>query len=76
MRARTTRRSKSRRRELSPSVPRLSNVREAIQIYGGIGVTWECDAHLYLKRVHALRELFGGEPAQRPPLLATSTRPE
>ncbi|HVT22667.1 MAG TPA: acyl-CoA dehydrogenase family protein [Mycobacteriales bacterium] len=47
----------------------LSNVREAIQIYGGIGVTWECDAHLYLKRVHALRELFGGEPAQRPALL-------
>jgi alkylation response protein AidB-like acyl-CoA dehydrogenase len=47
----------------------LSNIREAIQIYGGIGVTWECDAHLYLKRVHALRELFGGEPAQRPALL-------
>lgn len=49
----------------------LSNVREAIQIYGGIGVTWECDAHLYLKRVHALRELFGGEAAQRPALLAS-----
>jgi alkylation response protein AidB-like acyl-CoA dehydrogenase len=48
----------------------LSNVREAIQIYGGIGVTWECDAHLYLKRVHALRELFGGEAAQRGVLLA------
>ena len=47
----------------------LDNVREAIQIYGGIGVTWECDAHLYLKRVHALRELFGGEAAQRPALL-------
>lgn len=47
----------------------LHNVREAIQIYGGIGVTWECDAHLYLKRVHALRELFGGEAAQRGALL-------
>ncbi|HVU61443.1 MAG TPA: acyl-CoA dehydrogenase family protein [Mycobacteriales bacterium] len=47
----------------------LSNAREAIQIYGGIGVTWECDAHLYLKRVHALRELFGGEAAHRPALL-------
>jgi alkylation response protein AidB-like acyl-CoA dehydrogenase len=43
----------------------LDNVRETIQIYGGIGVTWECDAHLYLKRVHALRELFGGEAGQR-----------
>ena len=49
----------------------LDNVREAIQIYGGIGVTWECDAHLYLKRVHALRELFGGEAAQRAALLHT-----
>jgi alkylation response protein AidB-like acyl-CoA dehydrogenase len=43
----------------------LDNVRETIQIYGGIGVTWECDAHLYLKRVHAFRELFGGEAGQR-----------
>jgi alkylation response protein AidB-like acyl-CoA dehydrogenase len=43
----------------------LDNVRETIQIYGGIGVTWECDAHLYLKRIHALRELFGGEAGQR-----------
>jgi alkylation response protein AidB-like acyl-CoA dehydrogenase len=48
----------------------LSNIRETIQIYGGIGVTWECDAHLYLKRVHALRELFGGEASQRSALLA------
>ncbi|HVT64776.1 MAG TPA: acyl-CoA dehydrogenase family protein [Mycobacteriales bacterium] len=48
----------------------LANVRETIQIYGGIGVTWECDAHLYLKRVHALRELFGGEVAQRGALMA------
>ncbi|HVW79931.1 MAG TPA: acyl-CoA dehydrogenase family protein [Mycobacteriales bacterium] len=47
----------------------LSNAREAIQIYGGIGVTWECDAHLYLKRVHALRELLGGESGQRATLL-------
>ncbi|HVV75800.1 MAG TPA: acyl-CoA dehydrogenase family protein [Mycobacteriales bacterium] len=50
----------------------LSNVREAIQIYGGIGVTWECDAHLYLKRVHALRELFGGAAGQRPALLSVA----
>ncbi|HWC33365.1 MAG TPA: acyl-CoA dehydrogenase family protein [Mycobacteriales bacterium] len=50
----------------------LANVRETIQIYGGIGVTWECDAHLYLKRVHALRELFGGEAAQRSALLTAT----
>jgi alkylation response protein AidB-like acyl-CoA dehydrogenase len=54
----------------------LHNVREAIQIYGGIGVTWECDAHLYLKRTHALRELFGGEAAQRPALLQPARRTE
>ncbi len=47
----------------------LDNARETIQIHAGIGVTWECDAHLYLKRVHALRELFGGEAAQRGSLL-------
>src|SRR6185312_11927444 len=49
----------------------LNNIREAIQIHAGIGVTWECDAHLYLKRVHALRELFGGDAAQRASLLAS-----
>jgi alkylation response protein AidB-like acyl-CoA dehydrogenase len=47
----------------------LDNVRETIQIYGGIGVTWESDAHLYLKRAHALREFFGGEAAHRAALL-------
>jgi alkylation response protein AidB-like acyl-CoA dehydrogenase len=47
----------------------LDNVRETIQIYGGIGVTWECDAHLYLKRVHALRDLVGGAAVQRRHLL-------
>lgn len=25
--------------------------RNAIQVHGALGVTWECDAHLYLKRV-------------------------
>lgn len=47
----------------------LDNVRETVQVHGGIGVTWECDVHLHLKRVHALRELFGGEAAQRSKLL-------
>jgi alkylation response protein AidB-like acyl-CoA dehydrogenase len=36
---------------------------ETIQLHGGIAITWEHDAHLVLKRAHALGELFG--PAHR-----------
>jgi alkylation response protein AidB-like acyl-CoA dehydrogenase len=36
---------------------------ENIQIHGGIGFTWEHDAHLYFKRAKS-SELFLGEPAQ------------
>jgi alkylation response protein AidB-like acyl-CoA dehydrogenase len=32
-----------------------------IQILGGIGFTWEHDAHLYLRRAWALSTLFGGD---------------
>ena len=32
---------------------------ETIQIHGGIGFTWEHDAHLYFKRAKASQELFG-----------------
>ncbi|GAA0570338.1 acyl-CoA dehydrogenase family protein [Actinomadura welshii] len=32
---------------------------EAIQLHGGIGFTWEHDAHLYFKRAQASRQLFG-----------------
>ncbi|TCJ32601.1 acyl-CoA dehydrogenase family protein [Parafrankia sp. BMG5.11] len=32
---------------------------ENIQVHGGIGVTWEHPAHLYLKRAHSSRQLFG-----------------
>jgi alkylation response protein AidB-like acyl-CoA dehydrogenase len=35
---------------------------ENIQIHGGIGFTWEHDAHLYLKRAEATR-LWLGDPA-------------
>jgi 3-oxochol-4-en-24-oyl-CoA dehydrogenase len=31
-----------------------------IQVLGGIGFTWEHDAHLYLKRAVAARQLLGG----------------
>ena len=30
-----------------------------IQVLGGVGFTWEHDAHLYLRRAVALRQLFG-----------------
>ncbi|WP_224763594.1 acyl-CoA dehydrogenase family protein [Salinibacterium sp. ZJ70] len=32
---------------------------EAIQLHGGIAITWEHDAHLIFKRAHALGQLFG-----------------
>ncbi|OAA27927.1 acyl-CoA dehydrogenase [Frankia sp. EI5c] len=32
---------------------------ENIQVHGGIGFTWEHPAHLYLKRAHSSRQLFG-----------------
>jgi alkylation response protein AidB-like acyl-CoA dehydrogenase len=35
-----------------------------MQVYGGIGQTWESKAHLYLRRVLGSRELLGGENAQ------------
>jgi alkylation response protein AidB-like acyl-CoA dehydrogenase len=37
----------------------LWNSRETIQVHGGMGFTWECPAHRYLKRVHALTGVFG-----------------
>ena len=35
-----------------------------IQVHGGIGFTWEHDAHLYYKRLLTLKELAGGTPGQ------------
>jgi alkylation response protein AidB-like acyl-CoA dehydrogenase len=34
--------------------------KDCIQILGGVGFTWEHDAHLYLKRATAVRQLLGG----------------
>ncbi len=36
----------------------------AIQVWGGVGMTWECDAHRYLRRVLLDRHLFGDERVQ------------
>ncbi len=35
-----------------------------IQVHGGIGFTWEHDAHLYLRRAAALSALFGASAAE------------
>jgi alkylation response protein AidB-like acyl-CoA dehydrogenase len=42
-----------------------------IQIHGGIGFTWEHDAHLYLRRAKTTQLLFGG-PAHHREVLAES----
>ena len=38
----------------------VDNAKDCIQVLGGIGFTWEHDAHLYLRRAFALRQLLGG----------------
>ncbi len=37
----------------------LANATDNIQNHGGMGYTWEADAHLYLKRAHLLEHTFG-----------------
>ena len=34
-------------------------VQHCVQLHGGIGVTWEHDLHLYLRRVTLYRAMFG-----------------
>lgn len=38
----------------------LQSTRTAIQVHGGMGFTWEHDAHLYLKRAQHLATRLGG----------------
>jgi alkylation response protein AidB-like acyl-CoA dehydrogenase len=38
---------------------------DAVQVLGGMGFTWEHDAHLHLRRSGTLRSLFGGPSTQR-----------
>jgi alkylation response protein AidB-like acyl-CoA dehydrogenase len=37
----------------------LGNAKTCIQVHGGMGYTWEIDAHLHLKRAYALAPEFG-----------------
>ena len=43
----------------------VDNAKDCIQVLGGIGFTWEHDAHLYLRRALAQRQLLGGTPGWR-----------
>ena len=43
---------------------------ENIQIHGGIGFTWEHDAHLFLKRAKTGELLFGSPAEHRAALAA------
>lgn len=38
----------------------VQNAKDCVQVLGGIGFTWEHDAHLYLRRALANRQLLGG----------------
>jgi alkylation response protein AidB-like acyl-CoA dehydrogenase len=37
----------------------VGNGKSCIQVHGGMGYTWEVDAHLFFKRAYALEPLFG-----------------
>jgi alkylation response protein AidB-like acyl-CoA dehydrogenase len=50
----------------------VDDAKDAIQVLGGIGFTWEHDAHLYLRRAVALRQLFGGPRRRRARLARTA----
>ncbi|RSM38047.1 acyl-CoA dehydrogenase [Amycolatopsis balhimycina DSM 5908] len=43
----------------------VANAKDCVQVLGGIGFTWEHDAHLYLRRAVALRQWLGGSAPWR-----------
>ncbi|WP_199431822.1 acyl-CoA dehydrogenase [Qaidamihabitans albus] len=43
----------------------VDNAKDCIQVLGGIGFTWEHDAHRYLRRAVSLRQLLGGSARWR-----------
>jgi alkylation response protein AidB-like acyl-CoA dehydrogenase len=38
----------------------IANAKDCIQVLGGIGITWEHDAHLYLRRAYGISQFLGG----------------
>jgi alkylation response protein AidB-like acyl-CoA dehydrogenase len=45
---------------------------EAIQIFGGVGYTWEYDPHIYWKRVKTLEQFYGSTRSQLEAVLEAS----
>ncbi len=45
---------------------------ETVQLHGGIGITWEHDSHLVLKRARVLHDAFGAPHRLRERLVPTS----
>ena len=43
----------------------MDNAKDCVQVLGGMGFTWEHDAHLYLRRALALRQLLSGSAGWR-----------
>jgi hypothetical protein len=43
----------------------VENAKDCIQVLGGVGYTWEHDAHIYLRRAMALRQWLGGSDRWR-----------
>ena len=52
----------------------LKNAKTSVQVHGGMGFTWEVDAHLYLKRAWLLDTVFG-TPATHADALAAAVSP-
>jgi alkylation response protein AidB-like acyl-CoA dehydrogenase len=45
--------------KITASEAAIKNGKSAVQVHGGMGFTWEVDAHLYLKRAWVLDTAFG-----------------
>src|SRR5581483_5421513 len=43
----------------------VKTAKDCIQVLGGMGFTWEHDAHLYLRRAVSVRQLVGGSSSWR-----------
>lgn len=48
----------------------LANAKTSLQVHGGMGMTWEVDVHLYLKRAWVLNTAFGTPEAHAETLAA------
>ena len=53
--------------------PAVENAQMNIQVHGGIGFTWEHDAHLFLRRALSLQALLGS-PADAEDVTAEAAR--